>query len=37
MNGTWTVTIQGIHDADIHDVEVEVLKIFGKKKKKLIK
>jgi len=34
MNGTWNIQIKGIKDEDLYDVEVKVLAIFGKKKKK---
>lgn len=35
MNGTWRIHITNINDADIHDVEIAVLAVFGRKKKKL--
>jgi hypothetical protein len=35
INGTWHIYIKNINDADIHDVEVAVLAVFGRKKKKL--
>jgi hypothetical protein len=34
MNGTWNIKISGIADADLYDTEVNVLKLFGQKKKK---
>lgn len=35
INGTWSVTINNIRDENLYDVEVAVLKIFGRTKKKL--
>jgi glycine/serine hydroxymethyltransferase len=35
MNGTYQITIRGIRDEDLHDIEVAVLDVFGRKKKKI--
>lgn len=34
MNGKWQIKITGINDCDLESVEIDVLKIFGRKKNK---
>jgi hypothetical protein len=35
MNGTWQIKLTGIKDENLYDIEVAILKLFGRKKKKL--
>ena len=34
MNGTWQIKLTGIKDEHLHDTEIAILNIFGRKKNK---